>query len=403
MWEKNMNILVVSQYYYPENFKINDIAAELVRRGHEVTVLTGLPNYPSGDVPEEYKNGRLRREIIDGVKINRCFEIGRKHGPLYLAINYLSFAISSSLKAHFYKETYDLIFVYQPSPIFSLFPAWILKKKTKKKIVLYCCDIWPEAMKSYLKSEKSILFKTFKCISRFLYSKCDEILVTSKPFIDYLTNQHFISREIISYLPQHAEDTYLNVDFTPENNGCIDFLFAGNVGIAQDMDCIVEACEINRDIENYKVHIVGDGSYLQRCKQLVKEKQLDNFVFHGRHPLEKMPGFYKLADVCLLTLKADNLTGLTMPSKLQGYMAAGKPVVGAINGAAQEVIRESKCGICVNASDSKALANAMRDFIENPIEYKDCGQNASHYFKQNFTKEIFTKELENIFHRMVES
>jgi glycosyltransferase involved in cell wall biosynthesis len=289
------------------------------------------------------------------------------------------------------------------SPVTQIIPGMIYKWLRGKPLLIYCCDIWPESVKSLFKNEKGIIFNTAKKISNRVYKSGDLIAVSSKPFMEYLTDFHNIEKNKMPYLPQHAEDTYLDVDFTPQNNLYVDFLFAGNVGIAQDIDCIIGACEINRNIKGFKVHIVGDGSYLQKSKLLVKEKSLEEIViFHGRHPIDKMPEFYKLADACLLTLKADNLTGLTMPSKLQGYLAAGKPVVGAINGAAQEVINESNCGICVNASDTKALAAAMKDVIEHSEKYKVCGKNGREYFRKHFTKDIFTKELEKILDRLVE-
>jgi glycosyltransferase involved in cell wall biosynthesis len=398
-----MKILIVSQYYYPENFKINDIASELAKKGHEITVLTGLPNYPSGIVPDKYRRGAHRKEIIDGVKVIRSWEIGRRKGPVWLGLNYISFLISSTIKALLFKENYDVIYVYQPSPVFSLIPAWILKKKKNKKIVLYCLDIWPEAMKSYLKNENNIVYRIIKRISNLLYKKCDYILVTSKSFNDYLCKEHLLPEFNINYLPQHAEETYLDIDIKHnDNDEFINFLFAGNIGIAQDIECIIDACEHIKDIPNYKVHIVGDGSYLHKIKKLVEEKKLNNFfVFHGRHPLEMMPEFYNKADACLLTLKSENVTGLTMPAKLQGYMAAGKPVIGAINGSAQEVIDESKCGFCVNASDSLALSEVMRDFILNPKKFQDCGENGRNYFINNFTKNIHIERLEEVLRKHV--
>ena len=179
--------------------------------------------------------------------------------------------------------------------------------------------------------------------------------------------------------------------------------FMGNIGIAQDIDCILDAAEMIKHITKFKIHFVGDGSYLEKSKTLVQMKGLEDIVFfHGRHPLEKMSQYYKMADACLLTLKAENLIGLTMPSKLQGYMAVGKTVVGAIDGAAQEVIKESQCGLCVNASDPQALAIAMKDFVENPDKYKDCGEKGREYFKKHFTKEIFMKKLEEKLNRLAE-
>jgi glycosyltransferase involved in cell wall biosynthesis len=397
-----MKILVVCQYYYPEQFKINDICEQLVRDGHSITVLTGLPNYPMGKIPNEYRWGRKQKETINGVKVVRCFEIGRKSGVVGMALNYASYMLSASIKALFLKKDFDIIFVYQLSPVFMALPGVVLKKRSRKPMYLYCCDIWPESLKNYKSDEKSFIYTLVGNFSSYLYSKCDAITVTSKPFIEYFNQAHSIPIERITYNPQHAEDIYLGMDFSSEDD-VTDFVFMGNIGIAQDIDCILDATEKIKEIPKFKVHFVGDGSYFGTIKELVRQKGLgDIVVFHGRHPLEKMPEFYRLADACLLTLKDDSLVGLTMPSKLQGYMAAGKPVIGAINGAAQEVIEESKCGVCVNASDSVALAEAMEDFIQNPDKYKDCSENGREYFKQNFTKDIYMKKLEKLLYELVE-
>lgn len=395
-----MKILVVCQYYYPEQFRINDICEQLVQDGHEVTVLTGLPNYPTGKIPGEYRWGRKRKEVVNGVNVIRCFEIGRKSGVFRLALNYASYMLSASIKALFLKKEFDIIFVYQLSPITMALPGIVMKKRSRKPLYLYCCDIWPESIKNLVPDEDSLFYKIVKKLSGYLYSRCDAISVTSQPFVEYFNKEHTIPIKRISYIPQHAEDIYLKMDLSPGDN-ITDFVFMGNIGIAQDIECILDAAEKIKHIPNFKIHFVGDGSYLTVSKTLVQQKGLNDIViFHGRHPLEKMTDFYRLADACLITLKADNLIGLTMPSKLQGYMAAGKPVIGAINGAAQEVIKESQCGLCVNASDSCALAEAMKDFIEEPDKYKDSGERGRDYFNKHFTKDIFMKKLKDELRRL---
>lgn len=397
-----MKIVVVCQYYYPEQFRINDICEQLVRDGHSITVLTGLPNYPMGKIPGEYRWGRKRKEIINGVNVLRCFEIGRKNGIIGIALNYASYMLSASVKALFLKKNFDIIFVYQLSPVFMALPGVVLKKRSRKPLYLYCCDIWPESLKNYISDEKSFFYRLAGKFSSYLYSECDAITVTSKPFIKYFNHAHFIPIERITYNPQHAEDDYFEMDFSSEDD-VIDFVFMGNIGVAQDIDCILDATEKIKFIPKFKVHFVGDGSYLDKCIDLVKQKGLEDIVvFHGRHPLDEMPYYYKLADACLLTLKDNSLVGLTMPSKLQGYMAAGKVVIGAINGSAQEVINESKCGICVKASDSDSLAEAMKEFIKNPSKYKECGQNGRSYFKSHFTKAMYMENLKEILVKIVE-
>ena len=334
--EKSLSILVVCQYYYPENFQIIDICEELVRRGHRVTVLTGLPNYPTGNIPEEYKHGKKRDEYIKGVHVIRCYEIGRKRGVKGMALNYASYCLSSSIKAIKKFFEFDVIYSYQLSPIFMVLPAVMLKKKYNKPIFLYCCDLWPESMKMMLKDEDSVMFKAVSKVSTFLYKKCDRIAVQSEDFFEYFEKAHDIPIEKLCYIPQMGDDNYISQNFNESHDG-INFIFLGNVGIAQDMDCILKAACILKE-KNFTIHIVGDGTYLDECKRLAREYGIkDKIIFYGRRPVEEMPKFYKMADACLLTLKDDTWIGRTIPAKLQGYMAAGKPVIGAINGAAQQI------------------------------------------------------------------
>lgn len=396
-----MKVLVVSQNFYPEEFRINDISKQLALDRYDVTVLTGLPNYPTGIIPSEYRWWRKRKEKVGRLTVLRCFEIGRRNSALGLAVNYLSFMIAAAIKVLFIKKDFDLIFAYQTSPVTMAFPGVVMKKLIGRPLYLYCCDIWPEAIKNRIKGE-GILFRVAKRISRYIYARCDAISVTSKPFIDYLNKVNGIPIENITYIPQHAEDQYLNMDF-PRQDDTVDFVFMGNMGISQNIDCIIRAVEKIRHIPGFMVHFVGDGSRLQTGMELSGRLGLGDIItFHGRHPLEKMPAFYGLADACILTLSADNQTGLTIPSKLQGYMAAGKPVIGAINGPAQEIIAESGCGVCVAAGDLDGLAGAMQDFIEHPDAYWGCGARGRQYFMEHFTKAIFMQRLEKMMDRLKE-
>ena len=387
-----MRILIVCQYYYPENFQINSIAESLVAEGYDITVLTGLPNYPTGIVPEEYKNGH-RDEYINGVHVIRVYEKSRGKGVLHLGMNYLSFCLSALMKINTLKEEFDLVFVYQLSPVLMGLPAALYAKKRHLPLFLYCCDLWPESIKIYLKSEDNPAFYLCKKLSSYIYNSCQRIACQSSSFIPYMKETHNIPEERLIYLPAFADETYLDADFTPEND-VTDFVFLGNLGQAQNLNVVLEAIDLIKDTPLVKFHFVGDGSALAEMKSFVKEHGLESVVsFYGRRPVEEMPSFYKLADACLVSLKADNKTGLTLPSKVQGYMAAGKPIIGMIDGSASEVIKESNCGICVPAGDVQGLANAMRDFATNKETYQACGENSRAYFRKNFRQTIFLDRL----------
>ncbi len=397
-----MRILVVCQYYRPEPFRIAEICEHMVRGGHAVTVLTGLPNYPMGKVPPEYRWARRRNEVLNGVRILRSFEIGRRSGAIGLAMNYVSFMLAASLKMFTLRCDFDVVLVYQLSPVTMALPAVLMRWRARIPLLLYCLDIWPESVKSIAPDEGSLVFKVAKAFSRFLYSRCDAIVVTSQPFIEYFRKTHSIPIERLAYIPQFAEEVVLPA-VEDSSDGVTNFVFMGNIGITQDIDCILDATEKIRGVPGFMVHFVGDGSYIETAKRVVQQRALDGVVvFHGRHSIEEMPAFYELADVCLLTLKADNFTGLTMPGKLQGYMAAGLPVIGAINGAARAVIDDSKCGVCVDAGDSDALANAMSDFVTGFDKYADCGRNGRAYYEKHFSKDRFMTDLESALQLLIE-
>ena len=397
-----MKILTVCQHYYPENFQVTPICEQFVKDGHEVTALVGLPNYPKGYVPEEYKHGKRREEVINGVKVIRCMEIGRRHGSFWLAMNYLSFFLSSKAKVRKLGKNFDVVFMWQSSPITMAAAGIKYAKKYKKPSLLYTFDQWPVSLKIYIKNERNPIYRIMDKVSKHIYRSATTVVCQSSSFIDYLSKTHGLNREEILYIPTFADESYLEADFTPEDNVITDFVFLGNVGKAQNLFRVLDAVKMIEEVPNFQVHIVGDGTSLYALKEYSSQKGLDNIVkFYGHRAVEEMSSFYKLADACILSLIADNEIGYTLPGKLQGYMAAGKPVLGMIDGSAAQVIKESKCGVCVPSNDTTGFAKAMKDFIETPDKYKDCGNNARKYFKKNFRKRIVIDKLEQEFERLI--
>lgn len=389
-----MNLLVVCQYYYPEPFRITDICESLVKRGHAVTVLTGLPNYPEGKVPKEYRNFKKREEIINGVRVIRSFEIGRGKSNLRLLLNYFSFAISGSLKAFNLKGDFDFILVNQLSPVMMAIPGIIYKKFHNKKLLLYCLDLWPASLQARGIKEDSFVHKVFLKISKWIYNSADSILISSGMFKQYFYDDLSIKNKTFIHLPQYAEEIFSgNIDFK-SHSGKYNFVFAGNIGDMQSVETILYAA---RELSNQKditFHIVGDGSKLADCKHFAKEMNLENVVFYGRRPVEEMPEFYSMADAMLITLKSDKIISYTLPGKVQSYMAAGKPIIGAIDGETNVIINNAKCGICCDAENYTELAQNIMEFIksENKIE---MGINSLSFYKNNYNKEKFIKTLEN--------
>lgn len=393
-----MNILIVSEYFYPDNFGINDVVAELTRAGHNVRVLTGLPDYTDSKIPKEYKWFRRRREDFHGARVDRVPTIARRHGVFFRALSYGSFIFFSYLYAGFCKKPdVDVIFVYQTSPVFQGIPAKKLKKRTGKKLVLYCCDLWPESLKAWNVKEDSLLFRVVRKMSRRIYQACDTVAISSKPFRSYLEQVCGVREQAITDLPQHAEDLYRDICGEYEENGRIDFLFAGNVGAVQNIDCIIHAVPYVKSTSDFHIHIVGDGSELDACRRLAQQLGVtDRVSFYGRHPQSEMKGFYKMADCFLLTLRGGDFIGLTLPAKSQSYLSAGKPIAAAIDGAGSEMIREADCGECVAAGDYQGLGECMTRIIDNFDNYRQKGRNGRKFYEENYTKERFMRTLEGL-------
>lgn len=387
-----MKILVVCQYYYPEPFRITDICEELVKRGHKVTVVTGTPNYPMGEIYKGYEKGKRKLETINGVKVHRCFTIGRKGGTVKRFLNYYSYAFSSSLHTLFLKNDFDVVLVNQLSPVMMAYAGIIYKKIHHKKLVMYCLDLWPASLCAGGVKENSFIYKVFHKISASIYRKADRILVTSNMFKSYLCDDIHISSKKISYLPQYAEQIFDPVSCAKKPDDWTDLMFAGNIGKVQNVEIILKAADMLRN-QKIRFHIVGDGTDLERLQKMSSDMKLDNVIFHGRQPLESMPKYYSMADAMLVTMEDDPVLNLTLPGKVQTYMAAGKPIIGSINGEAAKVIAESGCGYCSKATSLDSFIISIYDYITNK-NTSDFGYNSFFYYMNTFESKRFFSKLE---------
>lgn len=389
-----MKILVISQYYYPEQFKINDICESLVEKGHSVTVITGLPNYPSGVIFDDYMSGKNKSEIINGVKVERCFLIGRGKGAVKLGLNYLSFMISSSIKAIQLKDEFEMVFVYQLSPVFMAMAGITYKKKHNVPLYLYCLDLWPESLKVNIKNKKNIIFKSVKSFSKYIYNKCDLIGVTSKPFIQYLNQEHKIDLSKLRYLPQHGYDAFSNLNENSNTHSGINVSYFGNIGKVQDFDIIIT--NMDRVNPNVTFHIIGDGSELESLKQKLSTNPLNQrIILHGYKQKEELIDLYKMTDICLLTLKSDSSIGDTLPSKMIEYLSVNKPILAIARGSVQELIDEVKCGYCVNFGDDQDFIDKINTLATDTKLRLKFGENGRKHFDESFTKDLFILKLEN--------
>lgn len=383
-----MKILVVCQYYYPEPFRINDICEELVKRGHEVTVVTGTPNYPMGEIYVGYENGAKSDEVLNGVKVHRCKIIPRKTGTLHRFLNYYSYTSQSSKYINNLKEKYDVVFINQLSPVMMAKAGIKYAKKHNVKSVLYCLDLWPESLVAGGIGRTSPIYKFFNVESAKIYKNVDRILATSRSFSDYFESEFGIKN--VGYLPQYAEDLFNPTECGKKVDEYIDLMFAGNVGTAQSIKTVIETAGRCKDIRNLRWHIVGDGIELENLKKMSEGLPV---TFHGRKPIDEMPKYYSMADAMLVTMQKDPVLSLTLPGKVQSYMAAGKPVIGAIDGETQQVVAEAECGFVAGSEDAAALEKVVRQFVAMEGREK-LGSNGRAYYEKNFSRKGFIDELE---------
>ncbi|MCF6242467.1 MAG: glycosyltransferase family 4 protein [Bacteroidales bacterium] len=389
-----MKILVVTQYFWPENFKINDLVAELVLHGNEVTVLTGIPNYPEGKFYKGYSILGIRKQNNFGARIIRVPIWPRKNGnTLNLFLNYISYAITASFYSLFLKKVeFDKIFVFEISPVTVGIPAIVAKIKTQAPIFFWVLDLWPESVFSASNVKSSTLYNILNKLVKFIYKKSDLILVSSKSFTESITKKG-ISKQKIKYFPNWAEDVFTtnNIKIGLESPKLPDgfiILYAGNIGVAQDFDSVIKAMEICKKQPFIKWIIIGDGRQKKYIQKLITEKKLENNVFLlGRYPINYMPYFYSKADALFLSLKNEPIFRLTVPAKLQTYLAANKPIIAMLSGEGNDIIKESKGGFACEAGNFEQLArNAIKISKLSKKELNKMALSGFNYYKKYFEK-----------------
>lgn len=387
-----MNILIVTQYFYPENFKINDIACELVRRGNRVDVATGLPNYPHGEIFPGYEE--KWQENYHGVNVYRTKTRPRHQGSVNLFRNYLSFMLKAKKTVKKLSGPYDVIFCYEPSPIFQLTPAISAKKRFHAKLVLMCCDQWPESLKARGVSG-GIIFNLIHRYCRSVLKKCDHVLNVSPSFIEYNHKVNGVPKEKMSWMIQPSDDSGTAGAMTEKDT--VDLVFAGNIGRVQNVEDIVKAYSVLKH-SDLRIHVFGDGSRKSDCEKLAEECGVtDHVIFYGKVTPDELKEKYRQMDACLLTLSGKTEIGNTIPSKLANYFSLAKPVIAAIGGDSQKVILENGCGLCCEPDDYEKLAGIIDEYYLHKADYDRCGVNARKYFEENCTLDKFTDRVVKIF------
>ena len=395
-----MRVLLVTQYFYPENFKSNDVAFELVKKGCNVDALVGIPNYPEGKVYDGYGFIKKRRENIKGVNVYRSFQIARgKGGKSRLMINYLSFVFSACFNVLFYFawRKYDAIIVHEVSPIFQAYPALLLRKLKKVPVYLWVLDIWPDAMMSGggVKNKKMLSIVNRLVVD--IYKQCDKLLISSRCFTkSILSKGDFVDK--IIYFPNWSDDLLgADLDYPiPQLPEGFKIMLAGNLGRSQNLEAVVQSILSLRDITEIKWIFIGNGSEKGWLDRFIEENNLGDVAFTlGRFPAEAMPVFFKEADALLVTLRPGfPHLGMVVPARLQAYMSAGKPVLAMIGDGGADIIEEANCGYAVSAGDYEALANIIRNkVLIDKKAFEALGYNGRLYFEKEFQKDVCIDNL----------
>jgi len=399
-----MRILVFTHYFWPEEFRINDCVAGLVERGHEVTVVCGPPSYPQGEIYPAYAQRPESFTSYEGARVIRVPVLTRgRGGALRLMGNYLSAALSASTIGVWAlrRSRFDVVFVFQPSPITTALPAILFKALKRTPIVMWVQDLWPDTLEALGVVRSRAGLRLVELLVRFVYAGCDRVLVQSRAFIDNV-QRYAPSKTPLTYLPNWSDPAFLNPPSAPapevvDASAGFTIMFAGNLGEAQDLLTVVQAAFLCRDVEGLRWIVVGDGSARAATQNRVQELGIqDKVIFLGRHPSDRMPAFFAGADAMMLSLKAEPIFAMTIPSKLQSYMASGRPVLCMVEGEAAEVVKEAGCGFTVAAGDASGLAEAVRTLAALAADERSAmGENGRRFGQANFDRDLLIDRLES--------
>ncbi len=394
-----MRLLVLSQYFWPENFRINDVVQGLAERGHDVTVYTSLPNYPAGRYfPGDGLLGPFR-EGFGAAKVRRVPQLARGGGRVRLALNYASHAFFASLLAPWVARDVDAILVYEPSPVTIGIPARALRALSGAPLLFWVQDLWPQSLSATGAVTSRPLLRAVDSLVRWVYRACDRVLVPSRAFEDVVA-AHGVPRDRIAYLPNSAETFYRRIDEARDAGLPEGFrvIFAGNVGAAQDFPSILGAAELLREQRHIHWLILGDGRMRPWVEREIEARGLRATVhLLGQHPPESMPRWFAQADALLATLRREPIFAVTIPSKIQPYLACGRPVIAALDGEGARVIREAAAGWAVPAENPRALADAVLEASRCTREELDAmGHRGERYFREHFEREQLLTRLEAV-------
>jgi glycosyltransferase involved in cell wall biosynthesis len=404
-----LRILFVTPHYWPEPFRSTDVAAGLRARGHHVGVLTCVPNYPAGRFYDGYGYLGPYREEHEGVSVTRAAVVPRgAGGALRLVCNYASFAFTAALHAlRLGRQRWDVVFIFETSPVTVIFPAILIRALHRTPVAVWVQDLWPESIAATGFGRSRSLYAVARFISSWLYRRCDRVIGTSRAFLHRLVALG-VAAERFSYLPQWAEEFFAAAGDEARLPGGrwaegFPVVFAGNLGRVQALDTILDAAELLRDDEAVRWVFIGDGSRREWLESEVRRRKLEDRVFLlGRHPPHTMPAFFARAGAMLVSLRRDEAMALTVPAKIQAYLAAGRPVIASMDGEGARIIEEAGAGLVAPAGDAAALADVVRRMKELPAsERAAMGAHGRDYSERNFARERCLDELERVLRDVV--
>ena len=408
MHKSPMKILIVSQYFWPENFRINDLASYFSKTGHEVTVLTGKPNYPEGVLHHEFLVNHIQFSRLGNVEVYRVPMVLRGKRKILLALNYLSFFISASTIGlwKIRHKSFDVVFVFGASPITSAIPAIIFKKIRKIPVFLWVLDLWPESLSATGAVQSGFVLKTVGKMVSWIYKNCDYILIQSRSFLESIQKYCAGTDQPgkVVYFPSWAEEVFRQGSQIVQNavtrrTDMFTVMFAGNIGEAQDFPALLAAAELLKTNHKIRWVIVGDGRMRDWVASEVVHRGL-SACFHlvGRYPVESMPAFFSCADVLLVSLKTNDIFSRTIPGKVQSYLAFGKPIVGMVDGEAHMVIEDSQGGRACKSGDFGGLAKIIEELANaQPEVLANMGKLGRQYYQKHFDRKMLFLKLEGYF------
>lgn len=405
-----MKVLVWTQYFWPENFHINQVVAELREQGMDVTVLTGKPNYPDGDIFAGYSAPGIQTEHRDGVEIIRLPLRARgKSSAKGLILNYLSFIASGYVLGPWALRgrKFDVVFVYAPSPLLQALPAIFVSWIKRASLALWVQDIWPESLQATGFINNRRVLKFVEYVVRYIYRYSDSILIQSEGFRDSVERLSR-NRAKIEFFPNSAQESVRTDDLNSLDVSHVarhfSVVFAGNVGIAQSCTTIVEAARILQAYENIRFFVVGSGSMETAIASMIHDEQLDNIELLGRVSPEEITSIYAASSVLLLTLRDDPTLAATVPSKFQSYLAAGRPIIASCNGQTVQLLSDAKAGLSCAAEDPLQLAEAVLELYgRDPEQLVEMGENGREFFLSQFHLPARVSQLIQHFKNLVKT